>query len=238
MPRITEVVKMLLIINVIIYFGTTMLPAEVRDWLVLYFPLSDHFKPVQLVTHMFNHGGPMHLFFNMFGLFMFGPPLETQWGPKKFLFFYLVCGFGAAALHILVGYFEYYQAIALLTPEQIDIVINEGRDVLWNRENYKLEAMGNLNRTLNVYALGASGALYGILVAYGMNYPNAKLALIFFPVPVAAKYFIPGLLLLDIIGGFGGFSIFSLGIAHFAHIGGALTGFLLIMYWRKYGSRL
>ena len=229
---------MLLIINVIIYFGTTMLPAEVRDWLVLYFPLSDHFKPVQLVTHMFNHGGPMHLFFNMFGLFMFGPPLETQWGPKKFLFFYLVCGFGAAALHILVGYFEYYQAIALLTPEQIDIVINEGRDVLWNRENYKLEAMGNLNRTLNVYALGASGALYGILVAYGMNYPNAKLALIFFPVPVAAKYFIPGLLLLDIIGGFGGFSIFSLGIAHFAHIGGALTGFLLIMYWRKYGSRL
>jgi len=199
----------------------------------LYFPMSDHFLPVQLVTHMFNHGSPMHLFFNMFGLFMFGPPLEAQWGPKKFLFFYLTCGFGAAAIHLLVGYYEYSQAVAMLTPQDVDMIIEKGRDIMWSGRQYSASAMASLNEVLNRGVVGASGALYGVLVAYGMSYPNNKLALIFFPVPIAAKFFIPGILLLDVIGGFTGFSIFGQGIAHFAHLGGALTGFLLLLFWRK-----
>jgi rhomboid family protein len=200
MLRITDVVKNLIIINVIMYFGTLILMGDNRILLAM-FPLgTEYFKPYQVITHMFMHADLMHLFFNMFGLFMFGPPLESLWGPKKFLFFYLVAGFGALAIHLITGYLG-------------------------------LQEISNP-------VLGASGALYGVLVGYGMNFPNAKLALIFFPVPVAAKYFIPGLLALDLLGGFTGFSIFGHNIAHFAHVGGAVFGFLMIIYWQKFGSRL
>jgi len=200
MPRITDVVKILIIINVIMYAGSRFLMPDTYMLLALWPPgYSDFFQPYQIVSHMFMHADLMHIAFNMFGLFMFGPPLESLWGPKKFLFFYLVCGFGALAIHMLTTYLG-------------------------------LSSLGPV--------LGASGALYGVLAGYGMNFPNSKLALIFFPVPVAAKYFIPGLLALDFIGGFTGFSIFGKSIAHFAHIGGALFGFLMVLYWQKFGSRL
>jgi membrane associated rhomboid family serine protease len=200
MLRITDVVKNLIIINVIMYFGTLMLMGDSRILLAMFPPGTEYFNPYQIISHMFMHADLMHLFFNMFGLFMFGPPLESLWGTKKFLFFYLAAGFGALAIHLITGYLG-------------------------------IQEMGGP-------VLGASGALYGVLVGYGMNFPNAKLALIFFPVPVAAKYFIPGLLVLDLLGGFTGFSIFGQNIAHFAHVGGAIFGFLMIMYWRKFGSRL
>jgi len=238
MLRVTDVVKNLLIINVLIFFGTLVLPPEIKEWFKLYPPMSDQFKPVQLITHMFMHGSPMHLFFNMFGLFMFGPPLENLWGPKKFLFFYLVAGFGAAALHLGVNYFEYLSLMKSMDPESISLVLQKGGDVMLGGQQYTDPILAKLNSVINTPVVGASGALYGVLVGYGMNFPNAKLALIFFPVPIKAKYFIPGLLALDLLGGFTGFSIFGQNIAHFAHVGGALFGLLLILYWRKYGSRL
>jgi membrane associated rhomboid family serine protease len=238
MLRITDVVKNLIIINVIIYFGTMFLSEEIQEWFRLYPPMSDQFEPVQLITHMFSHGGPMHLFFNMFGLFMFGPPLEDLWGPKKFLFFYLVAGFGAAAVHLGINYIEYLQVLGSMDANNIAEVLANGGDIMRNRQQYSDPELAGLNSLINMPVVGASGALYGVLVGYGMNFPNAKLALIFFPVPVAAKYFIPGLLVLDLLGGFTGFSIFGQNIAHFAHVGGAIFGFLMIMYWRKFGSRL
>lgn len=234
MLQITDVVKSLLIINVIVFFGVMFLPENFQDWFKLYHPVSDHFQPLQLVTHMFNHGGPMHLFFNMFGLFMFGPPLESLWGPKRFLLFYLICGFGAAALHLGVGYYECYQLLA-------EADVSSFQEFRFNYEQRGVrysESLLDQARSVLIPVVGASGALYGVLVGYGMHFPNAKLALIFFPVPVAAKYFIPGLLLLDFIGGFTGFSIFGQNIAHFAHIGGALFGFIMILSWQKFGSRL
>jgi len=238
MPRVTDVVKNLLIINVILYFGVFVLPPEIQQWFRLYPPMSDQFKPVQLITHMFMHGSPMHLFFNMFGLFLFGPPLEALWGPKRFLFFYLVAGFGAAAVHLGVNYFEYLNLMGSMNPDEIALVLQEGGDVMLSGKQYTDSMLAKLNSAINTPVVGASGALYGVLVGYGMNFPNAKLALIFFPVPVKAMYFIPGLIALDLIGGFTGFSIFGQNIAHFAHVGGALFGLLLILYWRKYGSRL
>lgn len=233
MSQITDVVKNLLIINVLIYFGTIAFPQIVHDYFTLYFPLSQQFQPVQLVTHMFMHGSLMHLFFNMFGLFMFGPPLESLWGPKKFLIFYLIAGFGAAAVHLGVSYFEYMQLVSIIDPASVAEVLQNGTDVIARGRNYSDTNLGALNATINTGVVGASGALYGVLVGFGMNFPETKLSLIFFPVPVAAKYFIPGILLLDLIGGFTGFSIFGQNIAHFAHIGGAIFGFLMIMFWRK-----
>lgn len=238
MLRITDVVKNLIIINVIVFFGTMFLPPEIQEWFRLYPPTSEQFKPVQLITHMFSHGGPMHLFFNMFGLFMFGPPLESLWGPKKFLFFYLVAGFGAAAVHLGINYFEYLQVMESMDPKSVAEVLANGGDIMRSGQQYSNTELARLNSLINMPVVGASGALYGVLVGYGMNFPNAKLALIFFPVPIAAKYFIPGLLALDLLGGFTGFSIFGQNIAHFAHVGGAVFGFLMIIYWQKFGSRL
>ncbi len=227
MLRITDVVKHLIIINVIVYIASTAMLGEIpgyvfqdlvnrpdgerffewqRDILAMFYPTSEYFKPFQIISHMFMHGGVMHLFFNMFGLFMFGPPLESLWGTKRFLLFYLITGLGALLIHLLSIYIE-------------------------------MNFLGGPGYLAHIPVVGASGALYGVLVGYGMNFPNAKLALIFFPVPIAAKYFIPGLLALDLLGGFTGFQIFGQSIAHFAHVGGAVFGFLMIMYWQKFGSR-
>ncbi len=234
MLQITDVVKNLLIINVIVFIGTMLLPPEMKVWFALYPPTSESFQPIQLVTHMFNHGGIGHIFFNMFGLFMFGPPLENLWGPKRFLLFYFICGFGAAAIHLATGYYEYSQLLSELNVSSVaELEANMNRGIQYPRDLIK-ELVININTPV----VGASGALYGVLVGYGMKFPNAKLALIFFPVPVAAKYFIPGLLALDLLGGFTGFSIFGQNIAHFAHVGGAIFGFLMILYWQKFGSRL
>jgi len=130
MNRITDVVKALIIINVIMFLGTAMLPSEVRSMLALYFPLSESFQPFQIVTHMFMHAGDnlFHIAFNMYALFLFGSALENLWGSKRFLFYYLFCGFGAAALYLFVNYLEYQSAIAQVPPHMIQEIINGGLD--------------------------------------------------------------------------------------------------------------
>ncbi len=202
MNRITEVVKTLLIINVIMFFGTNMLSNEMKYSLMLYFPTSQFFQPFQLVTHMFMHGSRSHLFFNMFALFMFGPPLEALWGPKKFLFFYLFTGFGALALHLGVTYIE-------------------------------LQNGSIPTNAINIPMLGASGAVFGLLAGFGMKYPNTVLQLLFPPIPIKAKYFVLIYAGLELFLGVSGVQP---GVAHFAHIGGALFGYLLIQYWLKTGK--
>lgn len=239
MMNMTETVKQLIIINVIFFVGAQFVPAA-QDFLALFYFENSSFKVWQPITHMFMHGGLMHILFNMFALYSFGSALEHFWGGKKFLFFYISCGLGSALLHTAVNYFSFHDGLNFLMEngfqkEEILTILAEGKfDTRWQ------EAMGATNFTsfLQSYlvpVVGASGAIYGLLVAFAFMFPNAELALMFIPVPIKAKYFVPGLLLVDLFLGVSGKSIFggSSGIAHFAHIGGALVGFIMMSYWKK-----
>lgn len=262
MLRLTDVVKHLLIINVLIFLLGELLPGS-TDMLALRFPTSEDFQPFQIVTHFFMHGGFMHLLFNMFALVMFGSALEVLWGPKKFLFFYFICAFGAALLHMGYSWWDFNQMEQLIQQFQA----SPGPDTFWayfddvplDRLNpeYRqaVEQVGGalanptsgivdqgvmqmtefLQFKVNIPIVGASGAIYGLLLAFGMYFPNAELMLIFLPIPIKAKYFIPILMIVELYLGLNQFSWDN--IAHFAHLGGALTGFLLILYWRRFGSR-
>lgn len=195
--QITPTVKQLLIINIIFFVGTSFLGDVAYVHLGLFPFQNPAFKPWQLITHMFMHFGIAHIAFNMFALYSFGSALEHFWGGKKFLFFYISCGLGAALLQ--------------------------------NGINY-------LTGDINSLAVGASGAIYGLLTAFAFMFPNAQLGLMFIPIPIKAKYFVPGLLAIDLFLGLKGGSIFGgggTGVAHFAHVGGAIVGFIMMWYWRK-----
>lgn len=223
MMRLTEVVKHLLIINVLMYFGTLFIlkepggytieqlvnqgDGEFMSWgkyiLALFYPTSDYFRPYQLVTHMFMHANLTHLFFNMFALFMFGPPVEALLKEKRFLQYYLITGFGAMGLHLFVQYLEI--------------------------------SSGSVHpASVNIPMLGASGAVFGLLTAYGLFFPENRIMLLFPPIPMKAKYMVILFAVFELFMGLGPFK--GDGVAHFAHLGGALFGFLLILYWRKTGK--
>ena len=207
-------------------------------WFAFWFPRNEHFAWWQIVTYMFMHGGLGHIFFNMFALVSFGVLLEQQWGARRFLVFYFLCGIGAGLIHTGISWGE-FQAIhhrlteAGVTAPAIESILNTGHYSGDRSDPAINAAVVDLYRIYAAPMLGASGAIYGILVAFGLLYPNAKLALLFLPVPIAAKYFVPIILALDLFSGVTGFSLFGGGIAHFAHIGGALIGFLLMWYWRS-----
>ena len=226
MRSVPETIKQLIIINIIFYFGSQFLGDLSYDILALHYFENDKFLISQLVTHMFMHGSPSHILFNMFGLWMFGSPLEQMWGKQKFLFFYFSAGLGAAALQMLV-YDIQVQAL-------YDVI--ETNNLSLNDPNVLLNYMtqSDYNQALssfNSVMVGASGAIYGVLVAFAFSFPNSKLMLLFPPIPVKAKYFVPLLILIDLFFGLSSFSIGS--IAHFAHIGGALIGLVMVMYWKK-----
>lgn len=219
---ISEVVKNLLIINVLAFIATKMLLGEPdpqtmmmlvneqggtfsdfgRYMLAVFYPASEYFRPYQIVTYMFMHGDLSHIFFNMFALYMFGTPVEMAWGPKRFLTFYFVTGFGALVLQFLVQFIE--MQYGMQSPF-----------------------------SANIPMLGASGAVFGILAGYGMQYPNSIIQLIIPPVRMKAKYFVIIYAALEVVLGL---SPFQTGVAHFAHVGGALFGVLMVLYWRKKGE--
>ena len=236
MRNVTETVKHLLIINGIFFLATITLGNQVYDWFALHYPENPKFEIWQPLTHMFMHGDVSHIFFNMFGLLMFGTPLEQMWGKQKFIFFYLSTGFGAAALQLLLYNYQINNVYSTLIGEgltQIDIesffssgdlpfsyINSVGRDNL-------ISALSAFNGVM----VGASGALYGVLVAFAFLFPNARLMLLFPPIPVKAKFLVPLLILGDL---FFGFTSYSIGpIAHFAHVGGAITGLIMMWYWKK-----
>jgi len=195
-PPLTDVVKSLIIINVLMFIGTHMVGSEIKYMLAVFYPASEYFQPFQLITHMFMHGGGTHIFFNMYGLFLFGVPLERQFGPKKFLIYYLLSGFGGLMLYMLIMYIQI---------NFMEIPIN-----------------------FNIPMLGASGAVFGLLAGFGVLYANTTLQLLIPPIPMKAKYFV---LIYGAIELFLGFSGWDTGVAHFAHIGGAITGFLIMAQW-------
>lgn len=227
------VVKNLIIINALMLlftYGLNMSNIDLVSLLGLHFLKSQAFQPYQIVTHLFMHGGLMHLFFNMFALWMFGRVLENVWGPKRFFIFYFVCGLGAAFLHLLVEGIQYESLTSRMSPDQINIVLQQGTD-LWNQgKNYTDSMMGSLNQLLNVPTVGASGAIFGVLLGFGMLFPNTELMLLFPPIPIKAKYFVIGYGALEL---YLGLSQPGSDIAHFAHLGGMLFGFLMIKYWNK-----
>ncbi|WP_282050934.1 rhomboid family intramembrane serine protease [Maribacter aquivivus] len=238
MGRITDTIKHLLIINVLFFIATQMYGEQMYEWFSLYFPKNEHFELWQIITHMFMHGGFMHILFNMYALWAFGTPLERMWGRNKFLFFYISAGLGAALIHIGVNYYYYNAGMSALMDSGISEssildIINSGQ---YNTEWYSIAGKATIDNFLGAFntpVVGASGAIYGILVAFGMSYPNSELFLIFLPVPIKAKFFIPVLIGLDLFSGVTGYSLFGQGIAHFAHVGGALFGFLMMWYWKK-----
>lgn len=240
MNRLSPAVLGLVIANAAVFVAGLVLP-QGQEWLVehgaFWFTANPHFAPWQAVTYMFLHGGLGHILFNMFALVSFGCLLEQQWGTRRFLVFYFLCGVGAALVHNAVNVYQYgvlqERLIATgLTPEAIRSVLATGRGAIPLDAEIKT-ALVELYRIYAVPMLGASGAIYGVLVAFGLLYPNAKLALMFVPIPIAAKIVIPVLLALDLLSGVTGFSLFGGGIAHFAHLGGALIGFILMLIWRR-----
>lgn len=238
MGRLTDVIKHLIIINVIFFLATQTLGDQMYQWFSLWFPENENFQLWQLVSHMFMHGGFMHIAFNMYALYAFGTPLEQMWGKNKFLFFYFSAGIGAALIHTGVNYFYFNQGLDAIvnsgvSKEQVMGIVAEGK---YMPDWYNVPSKSTIDNFLSAYntpAVGASGAIYGILVAFGMMFPNAELMMIFLPIPIKAKYFIPVLIGIDLFSGLTGYSLFGGGIAHFAHIGGAIFGFIMMWYWKK-----
>ncbi|HSJ11626.1 MAG TPA: rhomboid family intramembrane serine protease [Gillisia sp.] len=238
MGRMTDTVKVLLIINVIFFIGTLTVGEYTYKLFSLWFFQNDNFGVWQIITHMFMHGSLMHIMFNMYALWAFGSPIEQMLGQKKFLFFYFSCGIGAAIIHSLVNYYHVqsgYNALieAGMTPGGIQQLLTSGQYSTAILDSVSRDTLESLYISFNTPAVGASGAIYGILVAFGMLFPNVALFLIFVPVPIKAKVFIPVLIAIDLFSGITGYSLFGGGIAHFAHVGGALFGFIMMWYWKK-----
>lgn len=236
MGRISETIKVLIVVNVIFFAGTLMNQEVAYRLFSLYYFDNPNFQVWQPVTHMFMHGGLWHILFNMYALWAFGTPLEMRWGRKKFLFFYFSAGLGAALIHSLVNYYNVSTVSEALiqagwSPTELASYLagdNGGsRAVL---ESVSMDSIERMAESFNIPAVGASGAIYGILVAFAMMFPNIELMLIFLPIPIKAKYFVPGLIVMDLVFGFTGS---AMGIAHWAHIGGALFGFIMAWYWKK-----
>ena len=253
---IPPVVKNLILINIVMLAATWALGSmgiDLTEKLGLHYIGSPLFRPYQFITHMFMHGGFTHLLFNMFALYMFGKILEMVWGPKRFLIYFFVTGLGAAVLHSFVTYLEMSSmqraASAFLntpSPELLAVFVksNLGHPASWITDlvNSWSDSPNNpimiqkgtevvqsiLQMRINIPTVGASGAVFGILLAFGYLFPNTELMLLFPPIPIKAKYFVIGYGAIEVY-----FAITqsNSGIAHFAHLGGMLFGFILLKYW-------
>ena len=236
MNRIPVVTKNLLAINVVMFLALIVADKngiDLNNILGLHFYMSEEFHPYQLVTYMFMHGGFSHLFFNMFALFMFGRTLEYVWGPKRFLIFYVVAGLGAAFVQELVGAVRFYNLVEGVDADELAIVFEEGAAALREGKNFILPKLAELNLVLNSQTVGASGAVYAILLGFGMLFPNERMYVFPVPFPIKAKYFVIGYALIELYMGTMGTPD---GVAHFAHLGGMLFGFFLIKLWRNKGE--
>ena len=233
--NIPPVIKNLMIINFLLYLTTFVfknMGLDLTRWLGLYLPMSPNYEPYQIITHMFMHSQSSfnHILLNMLALFFFGINIERRWGSKKFLFYYISTGLGAALLHWLAVYVEYLWIV----PEGISVydlekVINEGAQILHENKNYVNPILSNLNLLVNAPIIGASGAVYGIMLAFAKLYPEEYIYM-YFVLPIKVKYFIFIMIALEMLQGF---FINSSSVAHFAHLGGMLFGYLIIKQWEK-----
>lgn len=216
MNQLPAVTKNLLIINVLCFFGALVARRygmDLNNLLGLHFFMASDFKLFQLITYMFMHADFQHIFFNMFAVWMFGRTLEHVLGPKRFLIYYMVCGIGAGLVQELVQYVQYLVELSHYDGVNTGLVVIPMAEYL------------NMMTTV-----GASGAVYGVLLAFGMLFPESQMFVFPIPFPIKAKFFVVGYAIIELFAGLGASGD---GIAHFAHLGGMIFGFFLIMYWRK-----
>ena len=218
------VIKNLLIINGLLFFATFSFQKfgiDLDDLLGLHYPASPKFYPYQFISYMFMHGGFSHIFFNMFALWMFGNVLENAWGAKRFLIYYVVTGLGAALIQMLVTWYQISELQAALNQ------ISNQPSFYFHEINLIKDA---INIKINTPIIGASGAVFGILLAFGMMFPNTLIYL-YFAIPIKAKWFVIGYGIIELWSGLANHS--GDNVAHFAHLGGMIFGFFLIIYWKK-----
>lgn len=231
----------LLIINVLLWVVTALFSnrIDLPNLLGLHYVTSELFMPHQLITHMFMHAtydvkGNIiltHILFNMFAVYMFGSVLEQTWGSTKYLVYYILTGLGAAGLQLLVAYIRIHAIEADMPSDLVAEVYAQGANALAQNKNFIDPLAAKLNLLLNVPMVGASGAVFGLLVAFGMLFPDVKLMMLFFPVPIKAKWFVIGYGVMELV--LGVLDNAGDNVAHFAHLGGLITGFFIILYWRK-----
>lgn len=236
--QLPAVTKNILILNILFYIATLVLGSKGIDLIHLlgtYYVNSPRFQPYQVVTHFFMHSHqPLHLLFNMFGLVIFGSLLERMWGPKRFFVFYVASALGAFALYNLAGAFQ------VMELKQTIIGLGYNIDELNNAITYgtNFEFDSAHASTINAYALkvsvpmvGASGAIFGIMAGFAYLFPNTELTMMFIPFPIKAKYLVGGYFLVELYYSFQNMAGDS--VAHLAHVGGAVTGLLIVLFWRK-----
>lgn len=235
-PPLPPVTKNLLIINVIIWAAINLFPslgASVMKFASLHYFSSPAFNVAQLFTYMFIQKSFAHLFFNMFALWMFGAIIERSMGSARFLFYYVSCGLFAAFIQMGVFAIMIHNYIPMLPADlSYEYICSEGWKALQQNLNFIDPAAANINQLVNGSMIGASGAVYGIILAFGMLYPNQPIYLFFIPVPIKAKYLVIGYGILELAMGLGNMVD---NVAHFAHLGGMIAGLLLILYWNKKG---
>lgn len=213
MSNVPSVTRNIIIVNCIIFVATLLNKEFMIENFALFYPTSRYFKWWQPITHMFMHGGLWHILFNMYTLYLFGSVVENVIGSKKFFIFYFICGLGAAALHMGVEYLQLHSYMGGV-------------------------ALGNATAIQNIAAIkltptvGASGAIYGVLIGYAMLFPQSRLTLLFPPISLSAKWMVTVFVVIELLTGVVGIND---GVAHFAHLGGMLIGYLMILYWRKMG---
>lgn len=240
MRGISPVVKNLIIINVIFWIASIVLlntfGIELDNYLGLHYYKSEDFNIAQLITYMFLHSyhnfSVWHILFNMYGLYLFGVMLEQVWGSKRFFQYYIITGVGAALIQMLVYHIRIKSLESGLDPVQLQYVYTEGLSILKSGKNFTDPLLSQLNIMINTATVGASGAVFGILLAFGMLFPNTQFMLLFPPIPVKAKYLVIGYGVLELYLGFANRA--GDNVAHFAHLGGMLFGFFLIKYWNKH----
>lgn len=234
MNNTPTVTKNLIIINVLCFFGAIVAEKygiNLNDVLGLHYFESEKFRLYQLFTYMFMHSGFEHIFFNMFAVWMFGRILEAVWGPQRFLLYYVLCGMGAGLVQEVTQYFEFVPYMSDMA--QLSTYAPEAIVPINGVSHTAGQWLAMYERVISVPTVGASGAVYAILMAFGMLFPNQEIFIFPLPMPIKAKWLIIGYFVIEL-----GMGIMSNdGVAHFAHLGGMIFGFLLILYWRKRGNR-
>ncbi|HOS85008.1 MAG TPA: rhomboid family intramembrane serine protease [Bacteroidales bacterium] len=233
------VVKNLLFLNVGVFIVGFILQMmyqyDISDALGLHYIGSKGFKPIQFVSYMFLHANLEHIFFNMFALWMFGNVLENFWGPKRFFTYYMATGIGAGIIQMIVAYIRIQSIQSQVPADVLEVIYTEGVDILRQNKNFIDPLYAELNAIVNVSTVGASGAVFGLLMAFGILFPNSYIYL-FFALPIKAKWFVLGYGVLELFSGIRNTP--GDNVAHFAHLGGMVFGYILIQYWRRKGTYL
>ena len=228
------VVKNLLIINGLFFLATvafgSQFNVDLPTTLGLHYVSSSEFSPFQIVSYMFMHGNMMHIFFNMFALWMFGNTLENYLGPKRFLIYYMITGIGAAIVQMTVSYLRLAPLYDQVSTDTLQLIMTEGANILQKNQNFIDPIAAEINSLINTPTVGASGAVFGILLAFGMLFPDTMLY-IYFAIPIKAKYFVVLYGAMELYSGLSNNP--GDNVAHFSHLGGMLFGFFLIKYWQK-----